>query len=85
MVACGRLTGYFEETGFTDTAAGLLAVEEAGGVVSDWWGRGPSVYERTGALLVANRATHAFLLEQLEAVPMKNPDADGDAHQVPPR
>ena len=23
MVACGRLTGYFEETGFTDTAAGL--------------------------------------------------------------
>jgi myo-inositol-1(or 4)-monophosphatase len=75
MVACGRLTGYFEETGFTDTAAGLLAVQEAGGVVTDWWGRGPTAYERTGALLVANRATHAFLLEQLKDVPMKNPDA----------
>ena len=74
MVACGRLTGYFEETGFTDTAAGLLAVEEAGGVVTDWWGRGPTVYERTGALIVANRATHAFLQEQLKDVPMKNPD-----------
>lgn len=74
MVACGRLTGYFEETGFADTAAGLLAVEAAGGVVTDWWGRGPKVYERTGALIVANRATHAFLLERLKGVPIKNPD-----------
>lgn len=77
MVACGRLTGYFEETGFTDTAAGLLAVEESGGVVTDWWGRGPEFYERTGALIVANRATHAFLLERLKGVPMKNPDRPG--------
>jgi myo-inositol-1(or 4)-monophosphatase len=74
MVACGRLTGYFEETGFADTAAGLLAVQEAGGVVTDWWGRGPSVYERTGALLVANSATHSFLLERLQGAPVKNPD-----------
>ena len=58
---------------FAILAAGLLAVQEAGGVVTDWWGRGPTVYERTGVLLVANRATHAFLLEQLKDVPAKDP------------
>mgnify|MGYP001316312130 CR=1 FL=1 len=72
-VACGRLTGYFEETGFVDTAAGLLMVTEAGGVVTDWWGRGPDHYEATGAMIVANAATHAYLLEKLKDVPPKNP------------
>ncbi|KKB81125.1 extragenic suppressor protein SuhB [Devosia soli] len=72
-VACGRLTGYFEETGFVDTAAGILLVEEAGGVVTDWWGRGPDVFERTGCLIVANPATHAYLLEHLRGTPPKNP------------
>lgn len=72
-VAMGRLTGYYEETGFTDTAAGILFVQEAGGIVTDWWGRGPEFYERTGALLVANPATHAYLLEKLKDVPRKDP------------
>ncbi|WP_380098415.1 inositol monophosphatase family protein [Devosia honganensis] len=72
-VACGRLTGYFEETGFGDTAAGILLVEEAGGIVTDWWGRGPEIYEKTGALIVANPATHAYLLDQLRDVPRKDP------------
>lgn len=72
-VACGRLTGYYEETGFVDTAAGILLVEEAGGIVTDWWGRGPDIYERTGTLIVANAATHAYLLERLRGVPPKNP------------
>ncbi len=72
-VACGRLTGYFEETGFVDTAAGILMVEEAGGIVTDWWGRGPETFERTGVLIVANPATHAYLLDQLKSVPPKNP------------
>jgi len=72
-VACGRLTGYFEETGFVDTAAGILMVEEAGGIVTDWWGRGPEIYERTGCLVVANPATHAYLLDHLRAVPRKEP------------
>lgn len=72
-VACGRLTGYYEETGFVDTAAGILLVQEAGGVVSDWWGRGPEVYEKTGTLIVANAATHAYLIENLRGVPPKNP------------
>lgn len=72
-VACGRLTGYYEETGFVDTAAGILLVEEAGGIVTDWWGRGPEIYERTGTLIVANAATHAYLLERLRGVPPKDP------------
>lgn len=72
-VACGRLTGYFEETGFVDTAAGVLMVEEAGGIVTDWWGRGQEVYARTGTLIVANPASHAYLLAQLKAVPRKDP------------
>jgi myo-inositol-1(or 4)-monophosphatase len=72
-VACGRLTGYFEETGFVDTAAGILLVEEAGGKVTDWWDRGPDVFEKTGVLLVANPATHAYLLTHLRSVPPKHP------------
>lgn len=72
-VACGRLTGYYEETGFVDTAAGILLVEEAGGIVTDWWGRGPEIYERTGTMIVANAATHAYLLERLRGAPPKDP------------
>jgi myo-inositol-1(or 4)-monophosphatase len=72
-VACGRLTGYFEETGFADTAAGILMTQESGGIVTDWWGRGPEFYTRTGTLVVANPATHAFLLDHLQGVPPKDP------------
>jgi myo-inositol-1(or 4)-monophosphatase len=48
----------------------VLLVQEAGGIVTDWWGRGPEFYEKTGIVIVANRATHAFLLDQLKDVPM---------------
>ena len=72
-VACGRLTGYFEESGLVDWAVGVLLVEEAGGVVTDWWGRGPEVYEQTGTVIVANAATHAWLLEMLKDAPRKEP------------
>lgn len=71
-VAMGRLTGYYEETGFTDTASSILMVQEAGGIVTDWWGRGPEYYERTGCLLVANEATHAYLRQHLKDVPPKD-------------
>nr|WP_247748954.1 MULTISPECIES: inositol monophosphatase family protein [unclassified Rhizobium] len=27
---------YFEETGFIDTAGGILIIQEAGGIVTDW-------------------------------------------------
>ena len=72
-VACGRLTGYFEESGLLDWAVGVLLVEEAGGVVTDWWGRGPEVYEKTGMVIVANAATHGFLIEMLKDAPRKEP------------
>ena len=72
-VACGRLTGYFEESGLVDWAVGVLLVQEAGGLVTDWWGRGPEVYERTGMVIVANPATHAYLLDQLREAPRKDP------------
>jgi myo-inositol-1(or 4)-monophosphatase len=69
-VAMGRLTGYYEQTGFVDTAAGILMVEEAGGIVTDWWGRGPRFYEQSGCLIVANPATHAYLLDKLKDAPI---------------
>jgi myo-inositol-1(or 4)-monophosphatase len=72
-VACSRLTGYFEESGLVDWAVGVLLVEEAGGIVTDWWGRGPEVYEETGCVIVANPATHAYLLEKLRDAPRKEP------------
>ncbi|EYD75973.1 Inositol-1-monophosphatase [Rubellimicrobium mesophilum DSM 19309] len=71
-VACGRLTGYFEESGLVDWAVGVLLVQEAGGIVTDWWGRGPEVYEKTGMVIVANPATHAYLLDQLKDAPRKD-------------
>ena len=67
-VACGRFTGYFEQTGFIDTAAGILLVEEAGGLVSDWWGRGADYFERSGVLIVGNASTHAYLRQHLDGV-----------------
>src|SRR4029078_4248731 len=84
-VACGRLTGYFEESGLLDWAVGVLLVEEArgwatdswllwegrGGVVTDWWGRGPGIYEKTGMVIVASPAAHGFLLEMLAGAPRK--------------
>ena len=52
--------------GFIDTAAGILLVQEAGGLVTDWWGRGAEHFERSGILIVANRSTHAYLLSHLQ-------------------
>lgn len=71
-VACGRLTGYFEESGLVDWAVGVLLVQEAGGIITDWWGRGPDHYERSGMVIVANPATHAYLIEALKDAPRKN-------------
>ena len=71
-VACGRLTGYFEQSGLVDWAVGVLLVQEAGGIVTDWWGRGSEFYERTGIVIVANPATHAYLIDRLKGAPLPN-------------
>ena len=67
-----RTLNLFEESGLVDWAVGVLLVEEAGGVVTDWWGRGPEFYEKSGAVIVANKATHAYLLEKLKDAPVKD-------------
>lgn len=68
-VAMGRLTGYFEESGLVDWAVGVRLVEEVGGVVTDWRGRGAAHYERSGRVIAANPSTHAYLLAALREAP----------------
>jgi myo-inositol-1(or 4)-monophosphatase len=64
-VACGRMDGFFE-VGLSpwDLAAGLLLVEEAGGVVTDLFGE-PRVLE-TGDVVAAGPALHPALLAAME-------------------
>jgi len=76
-VACCRLTVYFDDSAFVGWAVGVLLVEESGGIVTDWWGRGPDIYERTGCIIAANRATHAYLIDKLKDAPMKDPVPGG--------
>ncbi len=63
-VACGRLDGYWERSmNAWDVASGLLLVPEAGGLVTDYDGRAPSL---TGGRHVAtNGRLHPRLLERL--------------------
>ena len=59
-VACGRLSAYFEaDLNAWDTAAGVLIVREAGGVVTALDGSAHSIATRP--LLASNRAAHAEL------------------------
>ena len=75
-LAAGRLDGFWE-IGLSpwDVAAGGIIVREAGGVVSDFWGKDDFV--RNGHLVAGTPLTHPMLLEHarvflvpsLEAVP----------------
>lgn len=61
-VACGRLEGYWElALGPWDMAAGLILVREAGGKVSDFWGR--EDYLPNEYFLSSNGLIHGSLLE----------------------
>jgi myo-inositol-1(or 4)-monophosphatase len=63
-VACGRLSAYFEaDLNAWDTAAGVLLVREAGGVVTDL--RGEPFRISTRPLLASNAAAHAALRDTL--------------------
>ncbi len=64
-VACGRLDGYWERgMNAWDVASGLLLVSEAGGQVTDYDGREPTL---TGGRHVAtNGRLHPRLLERLQ-------------------
>lgn len=59
-VACGRFDGFWEiNLSPWDIAAGALLIREAGGKVTDMWGRGD--YLKNGDILASNSAIHAEL------------------------
>jgi len=61
-VACGRLDGFWE-IGLRewDVAAGILLVQEAGGIVTDFSGAGD--YLESGNIIAANSKIHALILK----------------------
>ncbi len=65
--ACGRFTGFWE-MGLSpwDMAAGVLLVQEAGGKVSDFFGK--NSYLESGHVLVANPAIHRKLIGVLAPI-----------------
>ncbi len=65
-VACGRADGFWEAgLGSWDIAAGTLMVTEAGGVVSDFWGK--DHYLENGHIVAGSPLVHPFLLAQVKA------------------
>jgi myo-inositol-1(or 4)-monophosphatase len=64
-VACGRFAGYWEENLKPwDSAAGILIVREAGGIVTDFCNRPAGAY--AGQILATNGAIHADMLTLME-------------------
>jgi myo-inositol-1(or 4)-monophosphatase len=64
-VACGRLDGSFEvHLHPWDIAAGIVLVEEAGGLVTDW--HGGADYLRSGSIVATNGHIHSWLLDKIE-------------------
>jgi len=62
-VACGRFDGFWEfSLKKWDTAAGVLLIQEAGGLVSDFAGR---PYELGGPVILA---TNALIHEEMRGV-----------------
>lgn len=63
-IACGRLEGYFEaDLNVWDLAAGSLLIEEAGGKVTDVWGKPYQLNTRN--LVSTNAHIHSALCEKL--------------------
>ncbi len=68
-VACGRFDAFWELVlAPWDVAAGILLVQEAGGVVTDLDGNGPNL--GAGAYVAGNPAMHAWLLQTLRRADM---------------
>jgi myo-inositol-1(or 4)-monophosphatase len=68
-VACGRFDAFWELVlAPWDVAAGILMVQEAGGVVSDLEGNPPSLLG--GAYVAGNPAMHAWLLQTVRRANM---------------
>eukprot|EP00981_Chlorochromonas_danica_P014010 scaffold7227_cov229-Ochromonas_danica.AAC.3 len=68
-VAVGRLTAYFEaDLNAWDLAAGSLLIKEAGGAVTDVWGKEMSLTTRN--LVATNGRIHHVLLAKLKEAKM---------------
>ncbi|HUS19256.1 MAG TPA: inositol monophosphatase family protein, partial [Terriglobales bacterium] len=66
-VACGRFDGYWEfNLNSWDTAAGVLLVQEAGGLVTDFWGGPFDIASRE--VLAGNPAIHPALMREMQNV-----------------
>ena len=64
--ACGRFDGFWEmKLGPWDMAAGILLVEEAGGIVTDF--HGGKAYFSSGNVVAGSPAIHAGILKQTRA------------------
>lgn len=64
-LACGRYDGFWELNLFPwDTAAGILIVKEAGGLVSRFDGSGYTVYEKD--ILASNSLIHDEMVETIK-------------------
>lgn len=65
--ACGRVDGFWEiGLNAWDIAAGVLIVQEAGGIVTDF--RGGQNYLNSGNVVAANAALHPELLESCHRI-----------------
>ena len=61
FTACGRFDGFWEmKLQPWDIAAGILLIEEAGGIVSDF--NGGDHFLESGNVVAANRAMHRHIL-----------------------
>jgi len=66
-VACGRCDGFWEvKLSPWDIAAGSLLIQEAGGVISDFWGTNQHIW--TGSVVAGNKAVHREILEVVQEV-----------------
>jgi myo-inositol-1(or 4)-monophosphatase len=66
-VACGRFDGFWElDLSPWDIAAGALLIEEAGGQISDMWGK--AEYLKNGDTLASNGRIHKELLRFTSAI-----------------
>lgn len=66
-VACGRFDGYWElNLNSWDTAAGVLIVQEAGGVVTDFWNAPFNIASKE--VLAGNPAIHPALMQEIQHV-----------------
>ncbi len=66
-VACGKCEGFYEE-GLQpwDTAAGTVIVEEAGGKVTDYFGKPFSAYQKT--IIASNQLIHSTMVAMCDRV-----------------